>query len=81
VLFDESLDCLAIYNEPDRLIYDPPPSKHAHLLAQYAQRAETWEALLKERSTVGQSVAATGKGDNAVFRNAIATEMPPMPPV
>lgn len=49
VLLDEALDWLAVYDDPDRGIYDPPPSKNIHLLAQYAVRAKKWEELLIER--------------------------------
>lgn len=64
VLLMETLDALAIYNDPDRLIYDPPPSEHTHELAQLAERAETWAELLKKRPPA-KATAESGIGDGA----------------
>lgn len=49
VLMDESLESLAIYDDPDPGIYDPPPPVSVMKLAQYALRARKWEQLLRER--------------------------------
>lgn len=49
VLMDETLESLAIYDDPDPGIYDPPPLTHIFTLAQYAVRAKKWEELLRER--------------------------------
>jgi TIR domain len=51
LLLDEALDGVAIYDDPDRGIYDPAPSKHLHFRAQCAVRAQKWEELLKERAS------------------------------
>jgi hypothetical protein len=50
VLLDEALETLEVYTDPDRLIYDDPPSVNTHTLAQYAQRGEKWAGLLSRRS-------------------------------
>ncbi len=49
VLLLEAIDTLAIYSDPDRLIYDPPPPERTHQLAQFAERADTWLELVKKR--------------------------------
>ena len=47
VLLDESLDWLAMYDDPDPGVYDPAPPHEMLLLAQYAVRARKWEELLR----------------------------------
>jgi hypothetical protein len=79
VLLDESLDWLAIYDEPDPGIYDPPPSKNMMLRVQYAMRAKKWEDLLIERSEpVAQN---TGPINTASSSNTITTEQLPQMPI
>lgn len=50
ILLDESLGWLNVYDDPDPGIYDPPPTKEMVQLAQYAQRASTWESMIEARS-------------------------------
>ena len=58
VFFAESLGWLEVYSEPDRHVYDPPPSEQVHLLAQYAVRAESWAAILKAKNATGDGTAS-----------------------
>jgi hypothetical protein len=50
ILFDETLDWLGNYDDPDPGIYDPQPSSEMFLLAQYGVRARKWEELLRKRT-------------------------------
>jgi class 3 adenylate cyclase len=77
VLLDESLDYLAVYDDPDPGIYDPPPSKHTMTLAEYALRAKKWEQLLRERPEV---IEPNGTDDSgSAPTNAPTDELPEMP--
>ena len=49
ILMDEALDSLAQYDDPDRFIYDSPPSQHTINLATWARRADKWEDALRAR--------------------------------
>ena len=49
ILMDEAIESLALYDDPDRFIYDPPPSKHMINLAMWARRADKWEDALRAR--------------------------------
>jgi TIR domain len=49
ILLDEALNWLDVYDDPDPGIYDPPPTKEMVTLAQYAQRAQTWESMFASR--------------------------------
>jgi len=51
VLLNEAIDDLAMYDDPDPGIYDPPPSKSALARAEYARRASRWEAMLGNGTT------------------------------
>jgi TIR domain-containing protein len=65
VLLDEMLDVLAIYDEPDRGVYDPEPSADVHLRAQYAVRARKWEELFRRRITAGDRDSDPGDKESA----------------
>ncbi len=49
ILLDEALDWLDVYDDPDPGVYDPPPTNEMMTLAQYAQRARTWESMIAAR--------------------------------
>jgi hypothetical protein len=49
ILMEAAIDALAQYDDPDRLIYDPPPSQHTINLATWARRADKWEDALRAR--------------------------------
>lgn len=49
ILLDEALDELAVYDDPDPGVYDPPPSRQTILRAFYARRAELWAEILRSR--------------------------------
>lgn len=49
IVLDEALDWLGMYGDPDPGIYDPPPTPEMIRLAQYAQRANIWESMLRAR--------------------------------
>jgi hypothetical protein len=51
ILFDETLDWLATYDDPDPGIYDPQPSQEMFVLAQYGVRAKKWEEILRDRAS------------------------------
>jgi hypothetical protein len=53
VLLNEALDRLAIYDDSDPGVYEPPPSKHTLFLAQCAIRAQNFEELLRRRDHSG----------------------------
>jgi hypothetical protein len=61
ILLDEAIDELAIYDDPDPGIYDPPPSRQTMLRAFYAQRTEKWtEMLLSRKSKTSTSPNTNG---------------------
>ncbi len=47
VLLDDAIDELAIYDDPDPWVYDPPASQSLLERAEYSRRADRWEAKLK----------------------------------
>jgi len=49
ILLDEVLDELEIYEDPDRGVYDPPPTQETMDRVQFAHRATTWEAMIQSR--------------------------------
>jgi hypothetical protein len=51
ILLDEALYWLNQYDDPDRYVYDPPPSKETMMRAQYARRARAWEAMILARTS------------------------------
>ncbi len=57
ILLDEALDWLDIYDDPDRFVYDPPPSKETMIRAQYSQRARKWEAVIMTRTNEANTVS------------------------
>jgi hypothetical protein len=59
ILLDESLQWLAIYDDPDPGIYDPPPPTGTLLLAEYAMRAKSLNDLLRERIEAGDGKDAS----------------------
>lgn len=59
ILLDEALDWLAIYDDPDHGVYDPPPSRETMLRALYAQRTECWAEMLRSR----KAGTSTSKND------------------
>jgi hypothetical protein len=62
LLLDEAIDELAMYDDPDPGVYDPPASKALLARAEYARRADRWEAML-----VNKAAAASG-GVSAIDR-------------
>ncbi len=46
ILFDEALDWLGVYDDPDPGIYDPPPTQDIMDRAQYARRADSWDSYV-----------------------------------
>lgn len=44
ILFEEAIDELDLYDDPDPYIYDPTPSGETMLRAQFTRRAKAWEA-------------------------------------
>jgi hypothetical protein len=59
ILLEESLNDIAIYDDPDPGVYDPPPTKWILERAQYSKRAEVWLTLL-ERQVAGAHESAVG---------------------
>jgi hypothetical protein len=51
LLLDEAIDELAIYDDPDPGVYDPPAPNGLLARAEYARRADRWEAMLKSRDS------------------------------
>ena len=47
VLFDEILQTLDVYSDPDPFLYDPPPDRELHCDAQYAKQATEWATILQ----------------------------------
>jgi hypothetical protein len=62
ILFDETLDWLGNYDDPDPGIYDPQPSREMFLLAQYGVRARKWEELLRKRTENNVERRVWGRG-------------------
>jgi len=69
VLLDEAIDGLAMYDDPDPGVYDPPASKAQLARAEYARRAERWEAMLHaDRRGEGAPASGNqGQGEILVF--------------
>jgi len=65
VLLDEAIDELAIYDDPDPGVYDPPPSRQTMLRASYAQRAERWAEMLRSRKV---ETACSNNGSLSLLR-------------
>jgi hypothetical protein len=63
ILFEEALNWLQVYDEPDRHVYDPPPPEAMHQRAQYAMRAKNWAAIFKAKR--GTDSTAKVAGDSA----------------
>jgi hypothetical protein len=55
VLLDEMLDCVEVYSDPDRGIYDPQPSKELWMCGQYAVQAGTWETSLRKKGVCDEA--------------------------
>jgi len=53
LLLDEAIDELAVYDDPDPGVYDPPASKELLARAEYARRADRWEAMLHSKGRGG----------------------------
>jgi len=64
VLLDEALDWLPLYRDPDPGLYDPPPSEHTLILAQYMIRASDWEERLRQRPENPSSSPTSGGYDS-----------------
>jgi hypothetical protein len=58
VLLNEALDELGMYDDPDRYIYDPPPSEHTMERAQFSRRTEAWLPALRELLAAAKPVAS-----------------------
>jgi hypothetical protein len=58
LLLDEAIDELAMYDDPDPGVYDPPASKAVLERAQYARRADRWEAMLVSKAAAARGVAS-----------------------
>ena len=56
LLLDEAIDELAVYDDLDPGVYDPPASKELLARAEYSRRADRWEARLSD----GKSSTAHG---------------------
>ncbi|MFW6106568.1 MAG: hypothetical protein ACOC8H_00235 [bacterium] len=59
ILLDEAIDELAIYDDPDPGVYDPPPSRQTTLRALYAQRAARWAETLRSRKARASTASKT----------------------
>lgn len=79
VLLDESIEMLAVYDDPDPGIYDPSPSHVTLLLAQYAQRAKTWEQLLERRLQDDEHWATSESAEPLSPEMCATDELPTMP--
>ncbi len=53
LLLDEAISELALYDDPDPGVYDPPASKTVLLRAEYARSADRWEAMIEARDRSG----------------------------
>ncbi len=62
LLLDEAVDELAMYDDPDPGVYDPPASKAVLARAEYARRADRWEAMLHSN---GRGVPPNGQATQA----------------
>ena len=49
VLFDEILQSLDVYSDPDPFLYDSPPGGELLRDAQYAKQATEWETILQDK--------------------------------
>jgi hypothetical protein len=63
ILFDEAIDKLDIYDDPDPYIYDPPPSGETMLRAYYKRRAEAWEGRIVPQIVAKQMTTEAGPGE------------------
>ncbi len=71
VLFEEALNWLDVYDEPDRQVYDPPPSEELRRRAQFMLRAKNWTKILK---------AKRGTGAVKLTNDTASGEIPTMAP-
>lgn len=58
LLLDEAIDELAMYDDPDPGVYDPPASKAVLARAEYARRADRWEAMLVNKASAPRGVTS-----------------------
>jgi hypothetical protein len=68
LLLDEAIDELAIYDDPDPGVYDPPASKALLARAEYARRADRWEAMLLNKASAATGVASVTDRVNDLLR-------------
>jgi len=67
-LLDEAIDGLAMYDDPDPGVYDPPASKAVLARAEYARRADRWEAMLRNQASAATGVASVIDRVNDLLR-------------
>jgi pyrimidine deaminase RibD-like protein len=85
ILLDETLDWLAVYDDPDPGIYDPPPTPEMMTLAQYAKRASTWESMLaarkgeRKKSPTANNTEPASDGASSEERELTSPALPQMP--
>jgi hypothetical protein len=79
VLMDESLESMAVYDDPDPGIYDPPPPASVITLAQYSLRANKWQQSLRERSRDLESDVDSNKPEAERKDDSAADDLPLMP--
>jgi sigma-54 specific flagellar transcriptional regulator A len=64
VLLDEAIQWLEVCSDPAPGVYDPPPTKDIMARAQYAARAQEWEALLRKKAEEAEAAKSLPpKGD------------------
>lgn len=68
LLLDEAIDELAMYDDPDPGVYDPPASKALLARADYARRADRWEAMLVNKASAATGVASATDRVNDLLR-------------
>lgn len=68
LLLDEAIDELAMYDDPDPGVYDPPASKALLARAEYARRADRWEAMLVNKASTVRGVASATDRVNDLLR-------------
>jgi hypothetical protein len=69
VLMDESLESLALYDDPDAGVYDPEPTHYTLFRAQYVITAQRWEELLRKGGDSGTRPRKSGLGETAPGRH------------
>lgn len=68
LLLDEAIDELAMYDDPDPGVYDPPASKALLARAEYARRADRWEAMVVNEASAARGAASVTDRVNDLLR-------------